>query len=125
MIVTPALIIEYATTADMEDGQALPPLILDGAIWHIVRRMAGHTLWRRIFLADSGAYAVPRHGSRIDCGSRRSHAVARDRAAALATAVLQIVATTPEDEQREQLENYLRDELADIDRQAAGDRRLG
>jgi hypothetical protein len=129
MIAAPALIIEYATTADMDDGQALPPFIDDGVVWHVVRRMAEHTLWRRIFLADNRAYAVLRPRSRhndvahtrIDCSSHRSHAVARDRAAALVTAVLQIIDTAPEDGRRQHLENYFRDELADAVRSATAD----
>jgi hypothetical protein len=44
-----ALIIEHLITCDMDDGQPLPPLIEDGLAWHVVRRAAGCTLWRRIF----------------------------------------------------------------------------
>jgi hypothetical protein len=44
------LIIEYTTTADMPDGQSLPPFSdEDGAIWHAVDRLpGGHTRWCRI-----------------------------------------------------------------------------
>ena len=45
-----ALIIEHLITSDMDDGQPLPPLIEDGLVWHVVRRAAGRTLWRRIYL---------------------------------------------------------------------------
>jgi hypothetical protein len=44
------LIIEYTTTADMPDGQSLPPFIdEDGAVWCAVCRLPGaRTRWRRI-----------------------------------------------------------------------------
>ncbi len=46
------LIVEYAETADMDDGQPLPPLIVDGAVWCIVRRLPdARTHWRRILLS--------------------------------------------------------------------------
>jgi hypothetical protein len=35
---TPALRIEHSVSADMADGQPLPPLIEDGVVWHVVRR---------------------------------------------------------------------------------------
>jgi hypothetical protein len=48
-----AVIIEHAVTVDMEDGQPLPPLIVDEAVWHMVRHLPGNrTRWRRIRLAD-------------------------------------------------------------------------
>jgi hypothetical protein len=37
-------VIEHATTADMADGRALPPMI--GLLWRVVRRTDGRTLWR-------------------------------------------------------------------------------
>jgi hypothetical protein len=125
----PRLFVEYADTADMDDGQPLPPFIDDGVVWRVVRRMAGRTLWRRILLAGTGAHAVPQlcspHCGAIrfhnDCSCRRSHAVARDRAATLVTAILQIIATAPEDERRRQLENYFHHELADAARSATAD----
>jgi hypothetical protein len=46
------IVVEYATTADMSDGQALPPLIENGVVWHIVRRSDGHPYWRRIIRAE-------------------------------------------------------------------------
>ena len=42
--------IEYCVTSDMPDGQALPPFIEDGVVWHVVRRANGRTTWRRIQL---------------------------------------------------------------------------
>lgn len=44
------LAIEHAVTADMDDGQPLPPFIEDGYVWHVVRRAGGRTLWRCLFL---------------------------------------------------------------------------
>jgi hypothetical protein len=44
------LAIEHAVTADMADGQPMPPLIEDGLVWHMVRRADEHTFWRRIIL---------------------------------------------------------------------------
>jgi hypothetical protein len=45
----PILVIEHTTTHDMEDGQPLPPLIVDGAFWCVVRRLPGNrSCWRRI-----------------------------------------------------------------------------
>jgi len=52
-IVKPAvgtLRIEHTITADMTDGQPLPPLIEDGVVWHLVKRANGCTTWRRLFL---------------------------------------------------------------------------
>jgi hypothetical protein len=51
----PAMIlIEHQTTADMDDGQALPPF-WDGNTWHVVRRFPNQkTLWRRIDLTITG-----------------------------------------------------------------------
>jgi hypothetical protein len=47
------LAIEHGVTADMPDGQALPPLIENGVPWRVVRRADGCTLWRRLFLTPS------------------------------------------------------------------------
>lgn len=47
------LCIEHSITADMADGQSLPPYTDDGVVWHVVRRIDGRTLWRRIFLSSS------------------------------------------------------------------------
>jgi hypothetical protein len=44
------LAIDHVITADMDDGQPLPPFIEDGVIWCVVRRQHGRTLWRRILL---------------------------------------------------------------------------
>jgi hypothetical protein len=53
----PHLLIEYTTTADMPDGQSLPPFVDEGgAIWRVVRRLGGaRTLWRRIRLSSDYA----------------------------------------------------------------------
>jgi hypothetical protein len=48
----PTLCIEHAVTADMADGQPLPPLIEDGVAWHVVRRANGRTTWRRLLLTS-------------------------------------------------------------------------
>jgi hypothetical protein len=44
------LAVDYATTADMADGQPLPPFIDDDdAVWRIVRRLPdARTCWCRI-----------------------------------------------------------------------------
>jgi hypothetical protein len=44
------LVIERVTTADMDDGQPLPPFMDNSAIWHVVDRFPDQkrTLWRRI-----------------------------------------------------------------------------
>jgi hypothetical protein len=65
------LIVEYADTADMDDGQPLPPLILDGVVWRVVRRLAGaRTRWCRIALAENPARPDRRQVAR-DFLSRR------------------------------------------------------
>jgi hypothetical protein len=46
-----ALNVEHTVTADMADGQPLPPLIENGVTWRVVCRAGGHTLWRRLFLS--------------------------------------------------------------------------
>jgi hypothetical protein len=55
-VVKPAvrtLCIEHSITADLADGQPLPPLIEDGHVWHVVRRADSRTIWRRLFLKPS------------------------------------------------------------------------
>jgi len=52
-----SLVIEHRVTADMPDGQPLPPFIEDGATWHAVRRSHHKTLWRRIVLKEENALA--------------------------------------------------------------------
>ena len=42
------LAIEHTITADLDDGQLLPPFIEDGLVWRVVRRADGRTLWRRL-----------------------------------------------------------------------------
>ena len=45
--------IDYTITADMPDGQPLPPYC-DGAVWHVVRQLpGGSTLWRSISIRAS------------------------------------------------------------------------
>ena len=39
---------EYRTTADMDDGQPLPPFIEDGVPWRVVMRVGGYTIWVRL-----------------------------------------------------------------------------
>jgi hypothetical protein len=47
-------VVEHVATADMTDGQSLPPFIIDNVVWCRVRRLPnGNTLWRRIFLSPS------------------------------------------------------------------------
>jgi hypothetical protein len=46
------ILIEHQTTADMADGQPLPPLIENGRPWHLVRRTDGYSLWRRFLFWD-------------------------------------------------------------------------
>jgi hypothetical protein len=52
------------------------------------------------------------------------HARLRDRAAAIAAAAPQIVDTIPKQAVRQQIEEYLRDEIADLERQIAAEREL-
>ena len=56
--IIPRLAIEYAVTADMNDGQPLPPFIEDGRVWHVVSRADGRTLWRRLFLTSSSSPVI-------------------------------------------------------------------
>jgi hypothetical protein len=44
------------------------------------------------------------------------HIVARDRAAMVTIALIQIIGTAPQSEWRQAVENYLRDELSDVAR---------
>jgi hypothetical protein len=49
-----AMRIDHTITADMPDGQALPPFINDGVVWHVVHPLPGaRTLWRKISLQPS------------------------------------------------------------------------
>jgi hypothetical protein len=52
----PALYVEHCMTADMVDGQPLPPLIEDGVVWHVVRRSNRRTTWRRISLLYASSF---------------------------------------------------------------------
>ena len=48
-----ALRIDHLVTADLPDGQSLPPYLESNAIWHVVRRLPdGRTSWRRICLSE-------------------------------------------------------------------------
>jgi hypothetical protein len=50
----PSVMVEYVDTADMPDGQPLPPYIDDGVVWRVVRRLPdSRTRWRRIRLSSS------------------------------------------------------------------------
>jgi hypothetical protein len=51
-----AVVIEHITTSDLPDGQVCPPFY-DGAIWCVVNRGNGRTLWRRILSATSSGTA--------------------------------------------------------------------
>jgi hypothetical protein len=87
---------------------------------------------RQYFAFDpDGQFAWPvcgsTHRSACDAGAEpvvpfRSF---MDRAAAVAIAVMQMIATAPVKEQRPAIENYLRDEFANIERQTAADRETG
>ena len=46
--------VEHSVTADMADGQPLPPYTDEGVVWQVVRRADGRTTWRRIFLSPLG-----------------------------------------------------------------------
>jgi hypothetical protein len=49
-----AMRIDYTITADMPDGQALPPFMDESVVWHVVRRLpGGSTLWRSISIRAS------------------------------------------------------------------------
>jgi hypothetical protein len=52
------LVIEHAVTADMPDGQPLPPYFDNGAVWCVVRCADGRTTWRRIFLNTASPVAA-------------------------------------------------------------------
>ena len=70
------LLIEYTDTADMDDGQSLPPFIDEGgAIWHVVNRLpGGYARWRRIRI---GLLSDQRP---IPLGRAISHRAAADKA---------------------------------------------
>jgi hypothetical protein len=64
------LAIQHVVTADMDDGQPLPPFFEDGRPWHLVRRAGGRSLWRRLFLGECASSTAappskqPRHRGR-------------------------------------------------------------
>jgi hypothetical protein len=67
------LTVDYAMTADMADGQPLPPYIDgDGAVWRVIRRLPdARTCWRRIRLSTgTSEHAIRRQVAR-DFISRR------------------------------------------------------
>jgi hypothetical protein len=52
----PSIIVEYVDTADMADGQPLPPYIDDGVVWRVVRRLPdSRTRWRCIRLSSQSS----------------------------------------------------------------------
>jgi hypothetical protein len=56
------ILVEYADTADMPDGQPLPPYFdSNGAIWRIVRRLGARTRWRRIRLSAETSAKTSEH----------------------------------------------------------------
>jgi hypothetical protein len=55
--------IDHTITADMPDGQPLPPFIENGVIWHVVCRSDNRTLWRRIALKDDNSRTDSRGSS--------------------------------------------------------------
>jgi hypothetical protein len=89
----------HSVTTNIPDGQPWPPPDRD-VLWAVVRR-AGAT--PRSQLLKSG-----------NC----------DRAAVVTTALLQIIlsSSTPRSGLRQHVEELLRDEFADVERQAAADR---
>jgi hypothetical protein len=91
--------ISHSVTSDSPDGRPWPPRDRD-VLWAVVRR-AGAT--PRPQLLKSG-----------NC----------DRAAVVTTALLQIMlsSSTSRSELRQHVEELLRDEFADVERQAAADR---
>jgi hypothetical protein len=54
----PTLVIEHSVTADMPNGQSLPPFIEDGVVWCVVHRDDGRTLWRRISIQTTAPSPV-------------------------------------------------------------------
>ena len=60
MTTIPTLVIKHAVTADMADGQPLPPHY-DGAVWRVLRHQPDHTtLWRSISIRASAPPPAPR-----------------------------------------------------------------
>jgi hypothetical protein len=70
------LVIEYTTTADMPDGQSLPPFIdKDGAVWGVVRRLPGaRTRWRRIRPSQTKRLSAAKSRSRSTTGGTHDKA---------------------------------------------------
>jgi hypothetical protein len=59
---------------------------------------------------------------RLRSAAFKTHRAHIDRAAAVATAVLQIVNAVPGHAVRQQIENYLRDKIADLENQIIAER---
>ena len=89
----------HSVTTNIPDGQPSPPPDRD-VLWAVVR--------------CAGATPRPQPLKSGNC----------DRAAVVATALLQIIlsSSTPRSELRQHVEELLRDEFADVERQAATDR---
>jgi hypothetical protein len=51
------LIVEHVTTSDLPDGQVCPPYY-DGAVWRVVRRSGGRTLWRCLYLKTKPSHVA-------------------------------------------------------------------
>jgi hypothetical protein len=66
------LAIEHTTTADMDDGQPLPPFMEDGVLWCVVRRQHSRTLWRRITLQTAEQSAAVTHRGGLNLRKRRN-----------------------------------------------------
>jgi hypothetical protein len=63
--ICPTLVIERAVTADMDDGQPMPPFIDDGVVWHVARRANGRMLWRRIALQPNALPSAAARPARL------------------------------------------------------------
>jgi hypothetical protein len=51
------LLIEHVTTSDLPDGQVCPPYY-DGAVWCVVHRHGGRTLWRSLYLKTKPSHVA-------------------------------------------------------------------
>jgi hypothetical protein len=66
-----------------------------------------------------------RHPARFRAAAVVNKRRAFDRAAVMATAIMQIITTARSKEALQRIEDYLRDELADVERQVAAHRESG
>ena len=89
--------ISHSVTSDIPDGRPWPPPDRD-VLRAVVRR--------------AGVTPRPQLLKSVNC----------DRAARVTTALLQAILATPRSGLRQQFEELLRDEFADIERQSAADR---